>query len=319
MTELTDEDLMGLADGELTPERAREVSEIVARRPDLARKVEIYRATGRMLGDVVARAMPPAAVDDALAARILATPLPSDQPANAADVPAARGSAPGIGNGVAATSGPAGTANGSGKVLQFPGPGGRKSRGRAEPGAPRRAGGANTALAAGLAALVAAAFTMTVLEWRSSTGRPPETTVAGRTSGSTGSADTTTTLSVAALGGALETTPSSKSAPVAGGWTVTPILTFQARDGRYCREYSASHVGGSAMAGLACRDGGGKWTSIAEAATAAPDEVGRGQAAPVGRPATPPAVDNAVRALEDQSRISLGADAEAALIAKHWN
>lgn len=54
---------------------------------------------------------------------------------------------------------------------------------------------------------------------------------------------------------ALDETPSSVAAKLADGRTITPRLTFAARDGRYCREYLVT-ADGRSETGIACRSKG---------------------------------------------------------------
>lgn len=55
---------------------------------------------------------------------------------------------------------------------------------------------------------------------------------------------------------ALDSTPSGQLAALEDGTNLTPVLSFRAGDGRYCREFSlgSGEQGGS---GIACRDSGG--------------------------------------------------------------
>jgi negative regulator of sigma E activity len=61
---------------------------------------------------------------------------------------------------------------------------------------------------------------------------------------------------------AMETLPSGQIAQLAKGETVEPLLTFQAGDGRFCREFSRS--GAQSATGVACRGDGG-WAVVANA------------------------------------------------------
>lgn len=58
---------------------------------------------------------------------------------------------------------------------------------------------------------------------------------------------------------AMETLPSGETARLAIGDDIRPVLTFQAGDGRFCREYSGDNIGG----GIACRTGN-DWTIEAQ-------------------------------------------------------
>lgn len=53
---------------------------------------------------------------------------------------------------------------------------------------------------------------------------------------------------------AMESLPSGQTMNLASGDPISPVLTFRARDGHYCREFAGSRVGG----GIACRSDG-KW------------------------------------------------------------
>lgn len=58
------------------------------------------------------------------------------------------------------------------------------------------------------------------------------------------------------LGDALENTPSGQLASLSDGETLTPILTFEAGDGRFCREFTIA-AAGSKASGIACRSSTG--------------------------------------------------------------
>ena len=60
------------------------------------------------------------------------------------------------------------------------------------------------------------------------------------------------------FGPALDATASGQLAVLDDGSQLTPVLSFAAADGRFCREFSLSGegVGGK---GIACREGGGTW------------------------------------------------------------
>ncbi|MBI1403152.1 MAG: hypothetical protein GC147_08065 [Porphyrobacter sp.] len=60
---------------------------------------------------------------------------------------------------------------------------------------------------------------------------------------------------------ALERVPSGETAPLPGGEAITPVLTFAAGDGRWCREYAIS----DGRRGIACR-ANGVWTAEQEVA-----------------------------------------------------
>lgn len=87
---------------------------------------------------------------------------------------------------------------------------------------------------------------------------------------------------------AMESLPSGQSSALASGAAVRPVLTFRARDGRFCREFSGQQVGG----GIACRSDG-VWkieaTSARGADTGNSDELRT--AAGSGAAALDPALD----------------------------
>lgn len=60
------------------------------------------------------------------------------------------------------------------------------------------------------------------------------------------------------FGRALDATASGEVAVLEGGAELTPLLTFAAADGRFCREFS---LGGATSSGngIACRQGPGSW------------------------------------------------------------
>lgn len=58
------------------------------------------------------------------------------------------------------------------------------------------------------------------------------------------------------LGDALENTPSGQLAYLGDGETLTPILTFEAGDGRFCREFTFG-AAQSESSGIACRSSAG--------------------------------------------------------------
>ena len=58
------------------------------------------------------------------------------------------------------------------------------------------------------------------------------------------------------IGNALESTPSGQLAMLDQDTSLTPILSFQAADGRFCREFAYSDGGGERV-GIACRGGSG--------------------------------------------------------------
>ena len=61
---------------------------------------------------------------------------------------------------------------------------------------------------------------------------------------------------------AMDSMMSRQTAQMEGGATLTPVLSFRAADGRYCREYVRGGVSDTSS-GIACRDEGG-WTIEAQ-------------------------------------------------------
>lgn len=350
MTIPTDEQLMAWADGELDEQTSTSVAEAVANSPELAAKVEIYRATGRILGDTIARGLPPTS-DDELASSTLAHPLPSKpphaKPSRAASVGATNGAgkaANGLGNGNGhasniigvigserapdrtngngnATTGTA--SNGNGTVVRFPGPKAKRDR---DTGTPRSGWMPKSTHAAGMAALVVGALAMTLVDWhRSSPTAPQRTTVAGRSSsdsegaigeaGVGGDASRAARPSQAIITAVLERTPSGQRVAVDGGWTLSPTLTFPTSDARHCREYAASRGSDTGLAGVACRSAAGNWSTVAEAAVAVAPPTSSGAASVAGRSA-PAAVEEAIRRLQDKDALEPAQEAD--LIARGW-
>jgi hypothetical protein len=74
---------------------------------------------------------------------------------------------------------------------------------------------------------------------------------------------------------ALDSTPSSSAARLADGKTITPRLSFAARDGRFCREF-LQETNGKNATGIACRSDG-QWSveALVEGGAAMPgsDEI----------------------------------------------
>jgi anti-sigma factor RsiW len=113
----------------------------------------------------------------------------------------------------------------------------------------------------------------------------------------------------------LETAPSGTAREIAAGLTVTPVLSFESRDGGYCRELAIAGANGSAAA-LACRGDDG-WRVEALSFLAGPARNGNqagGEFRPAGRATS--AIDAAIdeRIVGD----ALDAAAEAALIGSAW-
>ncbi|BEV01034.1 hypothetical protein [Novosphingobium olei] len=98
---------------------------------------------------------------------------------------------------------------------------------------------------------------------------------------------------------ALEGTPSGRTAHLADGRMLTPVLTVRAADGSWCREYTLARA-----SGLACRRNG-RWVTEAQ-----------GDAASSGNSAPSPAIEDAYRRIGATS--PLGADEEMALVG-NWD
>lgn len=111
---------------------------------------------------------------------------------------------------------------------------------------------------------------------------------------------------------ALDRTPSGQLAALDQGASLTPVLSFEAGDGRFCREFAYS-AGSSNRAGIACRSAGG-WTIEAwgEGAGTLPDP---GEIA-LASGADTRSLDETYRALGASDPIS--ADRESALIKGGW-
>ena len=322
MKEPTDEQLMAYADGELGPEEARQIAEILARRPDLARRVAAYRQTGRGLGELFpAPADVPA--NDPLARAILAHPLASERGAGGKPTPASDKVAPdqnlsktaaasfrtqttsqSAGNVPAIKPSPsasgAGLSNGSvppngAKVIPF------APRPKAEPRkAPVRS---PFAIAATIALLVASGV---ALKMYGDSLKSPRVELAKAPAAQVG-------VPIAQLAEALERTPSRQAATIsADGWNVTPALTFSSHDGRICREYMATKAQ-LARSGVACRETSGTWSLQAEGPTAVDD--GKALTKPAGRD-TPESVDATVRRLMKGD--PFGKDEEGETLKRGW-
>jgi hypothetical protein len=67
-------------------------------------------------------------------------------------------------------------------------------------------------------------------------------------------------LASADVGAALERTPSGKEAALA---SVRPMLSFNSKDGRRCRQFEVRSAGNKTSHGLACRGRRGEWQLIA--------------------------------------------------------
>jgi len=118
-----------------------------------------------------------------------------------------------------------------------------------------------------------------------------------------------------ALHDTLETAASGTAREIAAGLTVAPVLSFESRDGGYCRELAISGADGSGAA-LACRHDDG-WQvealSFASVATRTGGQPG-GEFRPAARG------NSAIDAAMDERIVgdALDAAAEAALIRNSW-
>ena len=115
------------------------------------------------------------------------------------------------------------------------------------------------------------------------------------------------------LHAALNSTRSGETATYARGYSVKPILSFQAANGQYCREVEFDH-GASASVGILCREDDAWRTIVLIESEGAPDASGG--YAPVG--------DVAVMEIEEAyARLNggdaLSPEAEQAAIASNWN
>ena len=116
------------------------------------------------------------------------------------------------------------------------------------------------------------------------------------------------------LASALESATGDKPATLSAGdgaATWTPVLTFEAEDGRFCRQYTLSIPAGSQSAGLACRAAAGQWQI--ESAVALGQAAGQGGVRPSGRQGE----------IEDKVARMIKGDAivgapERSLIDRHW-
>lgn len=128
-------------------------------------------------------------------------------------------------------------------------------------------------------------------------------------------------VAVGPLAVALERTPSRAQAPVAlragHEFELRPMLTFAARGGGFCRQYTLSGHG-LRFEGLACRNPDGSWRVPALLTAQGPTETKPDSAGGVRPAANPdhPQIEAAVDQLIDGD--ALGADNEAQLISKGW-
>jgi negative regulator of sigma E activity len=110
----------------------------------------------------------------------------------------------------------------------------------------------------------------------------------------------------------LETAPAAEPVRLAGGRNAEVVLTFQAENGDWCRQFLIG-TEGSALHGLACRQPDGwRLETASFAAPGAPDSAFQQAAGP-----TPAALEAAVRARLGGSD-PLGSEAEIQVISGGW-
>ena len=114
---------------------------------------------------------------------------------------------------------------------------------------------------------------------------------------------------------ALETAPSGLAREVAAGLTVTTVLTFESRDGGYCRELAIAGADGSAAALVCRRDDGWQVEELSFLPGPVPNG---GQPGGVFRPAGQ--ASSAIDAAIDERIVGdpLDSATEAALIERGW-
>jgi hypothetical protein len=116
-----------------------------------------------------------------------------------------------------------------------------------------------------------------------------------------------------ALNGVLETAPSAQVINVpAEGAAVRAVLTFRAKDGRYCREFEIL-AGSGGSTGIACRDDGAWRAEVLLSAAAAPTDSN--YYAPAGGSDEPAVAEVAEHLMQGDP---LSAQEEAHLLASGW-
>ena len=108
----------------------------------------------------------------------------------------------------------------------------------------------------------------------------------------------------------LESAPGSAPGSATANGSIIPVLTFQAQDGKFCREYEMTGQTGKHFAGFACRQATGAWHVVFHAESKA---AAKGFETAAGGS---PALEAAIEKFSDGGRVE-AAD-EAALIAKAW-
>ncbi|HWI88169.1 MAG TPA: hypothetical protein VNS11_02865 [Sphingomicrobium sp.] len=115
---------------------------------------------------------------------------------------------------------------------------------------------------------------------------------------------------------ALESTPSLHEASLPGGASVSPVLSFIAGDGRFCREFHlAGGRGAAGREGLACRRQDGEWQVIAFAPSAG--ALASGNRIEVAEGPSVAGLDAVYQRLRASDPLPAGE--ERSLIAKHWS
>lgn len=118
-----------------------------------------------------------------------------------------------------------------------------------------------------------------------------------------------------AFANAMEVTPSLQEASLPDGSRVSPVLTFAAADGRFCREFQLSAAqAAQSHQGIACRDAAGGWQTVAIAAPGG--ELQHGDKIEVAEGADTSGLDAAYGRLGGSDPFS--AAREKQLISGHW-
>ncbi|MGC1470546.1 MAG: hypothetical protein WA793_14315 [Sphingorhabdus sp.] len=108
---------------------------------------------------------------------------------------------------------------------------------------------------------------------------------------------------------AMESLPSGQTINLASGNPIGPVLTFRARDGRYCREFAGDRVGG----GIACRSEG-EW--MVEATSARGADTGNSNQIRTAAGSDPAALNAALDRLGASD--PLNGENEKGLISSGW-
>lgn len=223
MIEISDEELMSFADGELAPERHRFIETMISADPDLARRLEAFLATGpnlaRALDGVLDLPVPQNLIETIMTAPGFAARVPAAETASQALPRRAKRSR------VA-------------EFFTFLGPSG----GFALP----LAAAFSTVLVVG----TAAGWVLHQKSLEQASAAPLLSVAEG---GVTASGPLAVALNTAASG--VVTTSGSGQHAVA----IKPVFSFSALDGSVCRQYEVRPALGAAVDGLACREAAGRW------------------------------------------------------------